>query len=204
MRRHSPQTRWLPDDCQVCPEATRNQSARPSLAVLFVNQPGENNLRLRRPLVAPRQLAQRAHHGGCRAFGVACAAAEESPVLFAWDKLCFGSVDRVQVGSQQNTSADFALRRKPRQQIRAFRKNRLKFDLQASFGRRGRQEISYAVLARSSILRRQERRVDARQRDQLAEQFFRFAHSPARCIERRIFKPNRSSGVSTRPWALSS
>ena len=78
VRRHHLQARRFAHNRQVGPEATGHQGARTRLAVLLIHQPGEDDLRVRRPRPVLRQLAQRRQHGRHRTLGVAGAPAKQT------------------------------------------------------------------------------------------------------------------------------
>ena len=93
------------------------------------------------------------------------------------NKLILGNhIHSIEMRGQKEALFDFAWRRKGRQQIGPARQNLLKTNIQARPGRRDGNEISHPSFPGAGIVGGAEGRVDARQGDQLAQQFFGIRH----------------------------
>jgi hypothetical protein len=78
---------------------------------------------------------------------------------------------------EQDPLLRFSTGRKAREQIRAARGHGLELHLEPRLDRRGGQEIGDPLLPGARVLCRQESRIHARQRNQLAQQLLSIRHA---------------------------
>ena len=182
------QSRRLAHDGQIRLEPARRQGTRTGLRVFLVHQPGKDNGGFLRPLPGTGQFAKRGQHRGDGAFRIARTSPMQPAVFPAGNKLRLLGADGVEMRRQQDGPAGPASRPQAHEEIGPAGQDFLKFHLQpGARGDRGEkirdalfpgERMRLAGWPRRSSVRRNEGGIDAGQRNEFSQQFFRARHAP--------------------------
>ena len=105
------------------------------------------------------------------------AAPVDASILFERrELLCAGGRNGIQMRCQQNALFDFSRRRKAGDKIGAAGRDILKLHGQPRPGSRRGQKVGHSIFTRMGVVCCREGRIDARECNQLAQQFFSSAH----------------------------
>ena len=169
MRGDHVEARRLADDGKVRFQSAGNQCAGTRLRILLVHHAGEYDFGFPGPSTRSRDRAKRFEHRRHGTLRVAGAPAEKPSIFLARSELRGFGIDGIEMGHEQNPAPNLARRQKSREQIGAVRQDFLQFHLQPGFRGDGRKEFRHAPFAGAAVIRRQKRRIHARQRDQFAQ-----------------------------------
>jgi hypothetical protein len=142
-----------------------------------VDQPGEDDLRLLGTVFASGHVEQRAEHGGDGTLGVARATTVDATVLEGRHQLFAGGTHGVHVWREDDTVADLATRRQADEDVVAVGQDGAELHVEARVGGRADEEFRNLPFARDFAAGFDERRVHARQGDQLGEKLDKVGHA---------------------------